>query len=303
MIKIKKIIASVTLMSFLLTMTPTAVAIGDMWGTNIGAAGMKQVLEQVFLVLRKTILQTLKKEANKMVKGAVEKAVSGASGEDMVIVDYEDFIFGSSQVAAEETLEDFFSTLQSGVSTSERDMLRDIELTISNQLSPGKPESTLREVVNSDDPIGDIFDQTKGGGVGALLSYQFGDYNNSKNVYINAKRVVDNKAAQVADAQRTEAIAGSGFNTIVDGNKVIPGKISQEIVSAAETMPIEMINNASSLEEVIASFVVSSVTGFIKSGINVVSKPIKNEARKINRNTKNGVKELQDKIKKGLTTN
>lgn len=301
MTKIKKIIASITIAAFLFTTVTPAVVHAEMWGTNIAAGVMKQVLEQVFLVLRKTILQTLKKEANKMIKSSIEKAVSGSSGEPMVVSDYEDFIFGSAQVAAEDMLDDFFSVLQEGVSTAERDMLRSVEQTISKQLTPAMPEVTLKEIVDSSDPLGDVFDQTKGGGIGALMSYQFGNYNNSTNAYVNAKEKIQATAAKVAKSQEAEVIAGGGFNTIVEGTKVIPGKISQEIVAAAEIMPIEMINNASSLEEVIASFVVSSVTSFVKSGINVVTKPINNELRKIQRNTENGIDELQDKIKKGLT--
>ncbi len=302
MSKIKKIVASIVIASFLLTSVTPTIVHAEMWGTNIASSMMKQVLEQVYLVLRKTILQTLKREANEMIKSSIEKAVSGSSGEPMVVSDYEDFIFGAAQVAAEDTLDDFFSVLQEGVSSEERDMLRNVEQTISKQLTPAIPEVTLREVVDSDDPISDIFNQSKGGGIGALMSYQFGAYNNSTNAYVNAKQIVQSKARQVAEARKTEVLAGSGFNTVVDGNKVIPGKVSQEIVSAAEQMPIEMINNASSLEEVIASFVVSSVTSFVKSGINVVTKPINNEMRKIRRNIgKNGVQELQDKLKKGLT--
>lgn len=302
MAKIKKIIATITIAAFLFSTVTPAVVHAEMWGTNIASGLMKQVLEQVFLVLRKTILQTLKKEANNMIKGSIEKAVSGSSGEPMVVADYEDFIFGAAQVAAEDTLDDFFSVLQEGVSSAERDMLRGVEQTISKQLTPVMPEVTLREVVDSSDPLGDLFDQTKGGGVGALMSYQFGDYNNSTNAYVNSRKIIEAKARQVAKAQEAEVIAGGGFNTVVDGGKVIPGKVSQEIVTAAEIMPIEMINNASSLEEIIASFVVSSVTSFVKKGISVVSKPINNEMRKIKRNMgQNGVKELQDKIKKGLT--
>ena len=301
MTKIKKIIATLTIAAFLFSTATPAVVHAEMWGTNIASSLMKQVLEQVFLVLRKTILQTLKKEANNMIKGSIEKAVSGSSGEPMVVSDYEDFIFGSAQVAAEDMLDDFFSVLQDGATTTERDMLRGVEQTINKQHSPGQPEVDLHDTVNSADPIGNVFNQSLGGGIGALMSYQFGDYNNSTNAYVNSREKIEQRAEQVAQAQQTEVLAGSGFNTVVQGSKVIPGKVSQEIVTAAETMPIEMINNASSLEEVIASFVVSSMTSFIKSGINVVSKPINNEMRKISRNIgQNGIKELQDQIKRGI---
>lgn len=301
-IKIKKIIATVIVTSFLFVTISPAVAIGDTWGTNVGAAMMQTVIEEVKLVLRKTILQTLKKEANKMVRGAVESAISGISGESMVVANYSDFIFGSAQNAAEDKLDDFFSVLQEGVSTSERDMLRNVEQVIGNQLSPGQPQVTLRETVNSNDPIGDVFNQIKGGGVGALISYQFGEYNNSTSAYINAKEEVKRVASQTALSQQTEVIAGSGFNTITNGNKVIPGKISQEIIAAAETMPIQMINNASSLEEVIASFVVSATTSFLKQGIKTISDPSKKSTDKWAKNIgPNAKKILQDKIKKGLT--
>lgn len=302
MIKIKKIIATAIITSFLFVTVSPAVAIGDTWGTNVGSAMMQTVIEQVSMVLRKTILQTLKKEANKMVRSAVENAVMGISGESMVVADYADFIFGSAQNAAEDKLDDFFSVLQEGVSTAERDMLRNVEQMIGGQISPGQPQVTLREVVNSNNPIEDVFNQVKGGGVGALLSYQFGEYNNSTNAYINAKKEIERVASQTALAQQTEVIAGAGFNTITNGNKVIPGKISQEIVAAAETMPIQMINNASSLEEVIASFVVSSTTSFLKQGIKTISDPSGKSTKKWVKNMgPNAKKIMQDKIKKGLT--
>lgn len=295
MIKIKKIILTITMAGFLFSMFTPKIARADMWGQNLAATLMKQVLEEAFLVLRNTILQTLKQEASSMIKGTIEKSVAGS-----VVSDYEDFIFGAAQVAAGDMLDDFFAVLQEGVSTSERDMLRNIEQTISKQISPEKPKVTLNEVVNSSDPIGDVFNQTVGGGVGALMEYQFGEYNNSTNAYVNTKERIEIRANQIAQAQQTEVLAGSGFSTTTDGGKVIPGKISQEIIAAAEIMPIEMINNASSLEEVIASFAVSAVNSFVKSGISVVSKPINNEIRKISRNVgKNGIEELQAQIKKG----
>ena len=46
--KIKKIIASITIAAFLFTTVTPAVVHAEMWGTNIAAGVMKQVLEQVF---------------------------------------------------------------------------------------------------------------------------------------------------------------------------------------------------------------------------------------------------------------
>jgi len=302
MIKIKKIIATAIISSFLFVTVSPAVAIGDTWGTNIGAAMMQTVIEEVSLVLRKTILQTLKEEANKMVRGAIENAVMGISGESMVIADYTNFIFDSSQDVAEDKLDDFFSVLQEGVSTQEREMLRDVEQMIGNQVSAEQPQISMYEYVGSSQPIQDLLNQTKGGGIEALLAYQFGEYNNPANIYINAKKLMEETASKHAQAQMAEAIAGSGFNTIINGNKVIPGKISQEIVASAETMPIEMINNASSLEEVISSFVVSATTSFLKQGIKTISDPSGKSTKKWVKNMgPNAKKIMQDKIKKGLT--
>lgn len=294
--KIKKIIASITICSFLfVTSAPPAAA----WET-VMTLPMKQAMEEAFDALWGMLLTALKQVAIKTVREQVEKMVSGSTGENQIIMDYEEFIYESIQEESEEYLTDFFSSIQTGASPGESDMLRDVENSIRTRLLPPEPKSTLSDIVSTSDPIKGVFDQRYGGGVKALLSYEIGPYNNPFNAYYNTEEIMMQKIEQLQESQKAEGVAGQGFKTYTSGNNVMPGSIYQHLVARAEGAPIEMITNATKWQEVVASFATTLIGAAIKNGISTTSKSEKTDKKRVNRNTGRGYPGIQTDIYLGL---
>jgi len=299
--KIKKSIASLIICGLLLVSTAPSAKAWETWASIPMGIGIEQALDALWAVL----LSTMKKAAVKTLSEQIEKMVSGGSGENQIIMDYEDFIYNSIKEESEEYMSDFFSSLQAGATPGERDMLRDVENSLRLKISPMEPKSTLSEIVNSPsgNPIDAIFDQRYGGGTKALLSYEFDPYNNPFTAYSNSAKVMTKKLTQLQDAQRSESIAGQGFATMVSGNKVMPGSIYQHLVATAEASPIDMITNATKWQEVIASFATTLIGSAIKNGISTTSNSKRTNKRRVNRTNGRGYPGILNDIYKGVIVN
>lgn len=296
--KTKKTIAVFILCSMLFVSSGLPVRAGY-WTENYTANAVDTMIDEAWAMLQAMILKALKEEAIKTLQDQVEKMVSGASGGG-IIADYEEFIYSSIRDEAETYLSDFFSSAQASVAPGEREMLRDIEQALEQRLLPSEPVSTLHEIVQTSDPVGDVFDQRYGGGVKALLSYQFGDYNNPFSAYVNAEKNVSKKVEQMQESAKAEVVAGQGFETMVKGNKVMPGSVYQDIVAQVEGAPIDMITNATNWQEVIISFATSLIGSAIKNGIETTSDSSKTDKRRVERTNKDGYPGIQNDIYLGL---
>ncbi|MEA1925828.1 MAG: hypothetical protein U9M90_01090 [Patescibacteria group bacterium] len=296
--KIKKTIAAILITTVLFLSSGTSVHAGY-WSETFESLPMKQGLEEVFTMLRSVMLSTMQREAIKQLKRQVEQAITGTTGESQMIADYEDFIYVSSYSEEKEYLSDFFATLQEGVAPGEREMLRNVEQSLEMRLLPEEPTSTLHEIVQTSDPIADIFDQRYGGGVKALMSYEFGDYNNPYSAYLNAESMLAQKMERISDAKRTEAMAGLGFKTHTGANSVMPGSIYQHLIATAEAAPMEMITNATTWQQVLANLVTGLVVGTMKNGIKTNSSPSDTDKGRINRSNSRGYSGIQTDIYQG----
>ena len=295
----KKIIATILIVGFLLG--PTGVARAGYWGENFPAAIMKEALEEAFTALKAIILQTVKQAAAEAIAERVEKLLSGTTEEAPVIGNYQDFIFGTAQRTTDTFLNDFFRTLQQGGKSPEtRAQLRMVEDAIRNEISPKFEDPKLDYYVQSENPRRDIFDQTVGGGIDAYMALQFGDFEHPVDVFMNTLERAESVYNSTAETQTAKSVAGGGFDTIVSGDNIKPGSVMKDLLVAAESMPMNIVSNATNWQEVIASVAVGAISGFIKNGIKTVSRPIESKIRRIRREFEDGVRGIQDQIYKGL---
>lgn len=293
----KKIVAAFLLTTLIFLSGGQAQA--GYWAENYAANIMDTMLDEVLEAFKKVILQQLKQAAGQSVIGRLRSLASGTTGKPGVIADYEDFIFGAAQRNVDNYVTDFFRTMQTGgVSSETRSELRMIEIAIRNELEPSMPEDLFEYRINSPTPREDVFDQAVGGGKEEYLALQMGG-GHPIDIFFDAENKISAKVEQEQKASTAETIAGGGFPTMTDGNKVVPGSVMRDLVASAEEMPIEMINNAGSWQEVIATMAVQSMVSFAKQGIAIVSKPVENKIRRIERNTTNGVKGVLDQVYNG----
>lgn len=260
------------------------------WGEPTTANIMKQMLEEAYTNFQKVILTGIKQAANETIIGQMRKLAAGTTGQPSVIADYEDFIFGSVRRNVDVHVTDFFRMMQTGgVSEETRSELRMAETAIRNELEPSMASQDMFEYrINSPTPRQDVFNQALGGGAEEYLAMQMSG-SHPVDIFFQAQNKIAAKVEQEEEAQKTKLIAGSGFDTAVSGNKVVPGAVMKDLLVAAETMPMEMINNAGSWQEVVATMAVKAVSSFVKTGINVVSRPVENQVRRINRTVDEGV--------------
>ena len=265
-----------------------------MTGADLGGA-----LSAVEQKTRSIILARMQQEAIKQIQDTMGDLVTGGNGHNSyVITSYEDFIYGTSQRAGEQMMTDFFKTMKQGVTSGEREVLRQVEAKVKEDLFSGLPKQTLGEFVENEqgekvvDPYGEIFG---GNDLTAWVEYETGPFNKPDKMVDYTKAMLLSYMNRVQDVQRTKAIANQGF----DPQNGIPGSVISQLIANAESAPIEMISNATSAEQVITSLATSTMTSFMRMGYNNVATPALNQIQKIDQRYDGGVEYIQSLIYEG----
>jgi hypothetical protein len=215
-----------------------------------------------------------------------------------VITSYEDFIYGTSRRAGEQMMTDFFKTLKEGVTPGEADTLREVETDLKKELFGGLPKQTLGSFVEGEtgvkavNPYTEVFN---GKNLDAFYEWKAGDFNDVNVIKNKTKNMVLNYMNMIKDVQRTKAVANQGFNP----QNGIPGSVISQLVAKSESAPIEMISNATSVEQVVTSLATSTLTSFMRTGYSNVSMPALNQIDKINQKYEGGIGLIQSMIYEG----
>ena len=196
------------------------------WFENFGANVMQIAIEEAITLFKKMILTSMKSAANQAIIGQMKNLAAGTSGRPGVVADYEDFIFGTTQRNVDKYVTDFFRVMQTGgVSTETRGELRMAETAIRNELAPSMPEDLFEYRIDSPTPRKDVFNQSMGGGKEEYLSMQMSGISHPVDVFFMANDLIGAQMEQEQEAQKAKVVAGGGFDTIVDGGKVVPGAV------------------------------------------------------------------------------
>ncbi len=299
-IKIKKTLVVVAMLVACLLFSGGRAQAGY-WAENFAANIMQIAIEEAREIFEKMILTSLKKAAGTAIIDQMKDLAAGTSGQPGVVADYEDFIYGTTQRHVDKYVTDFFRVMQTGgVSSETRDEFRMVETAIRNELAPSMPKDLFEYRIDSPEPRKDVLNQAVGGGKEEYLAMQMSGVSHPVDVFFLANDAITAKMEQEQEAQKAKVIAGGGFDTIVSGSKVVPGAVMKDLLVAAESMPIEMINNAGSWQEVISTMAVQALSSFVQNGINVVSRPIENQIRRIQRTTDEGINGVLQDVYSGI---
>ena len=264
--------------------------------TGIDLGGALSAVEQK---TRSIILARMQQEAIKQIQDTMGDLITGGNGHSSyVITSYEDFIYGTSHRAGEQMMTDFFKTMKQGVTPGERDVLRQVEAKVREDLFSGPPKQTLGEFVESEngekavDPYAELFSQND---LKAWVEFETGKFNKPGKMVSYTEQMLLSYMNKVQDVQRTKAIANQGFNP----QNGIPGSVISQLVANAESAPIEMISNATSAEQVITSLATSTMTSFMRTGYTNTAMPAANKIQKIEQTYDGGVGYIQSLIYEG----
>ncbi len=266
---------------------------------NVLGMDLNSILNTVEQKTQSIILARMQQEAIKQIQSTMGDLMVGNNGNgSYIITSYEDFIYGTSQRAGEIWMTDFFKTAKEGVTPGEAEVLRSVETDLKKELFGGPPKQTLGSFVENEtgekavDPIASMF---KGKNLDAFVEFKTGNFNDPNVIKSRVTSMVLNYMNSVRDVQRTKAIANQGFNP----QNGIPGSVISQLVAKTESAPIEMISNATSVEQVVTSLATSTLTSFMRTGYSNVSLPALNQIQKLDEKYEGGVRSIQSMIYEG----
>ena len=270
------------------------------WPTeNVLGMDLGNILNTVEQKTQSIILARMQQEAIKQIQSTMGDLMVGNNGHgSYVITSYEDFIYGTSRRAGEQMMTDFFKTLKEGVTPGEAEVLRTVEGELKKELFGGLPKQTLGDYIEGTTgfkavyPYESVFE---GNNLDAFMELRTGEFNDPRVIKAKTKAMVLNYMDMVRDVQRTKAIANQGF----DPQNGIPGSVISQLVAKAESAPIEMISNATSVEQVVTNLATSTLTSFMRTGYSNVSLPALNQIQKLDERYEGGVRTIQSMIYEG----
>jgi hypothetical protein len=217
-----------------------------------------------------------------------------------VITDYDDFIYGQAQRESYLYTKDFFRTLGDGVGDATGTMIDDIENAL---LSPESEVSTIDHYVQGG--LDNLFVSEKGGGKQAVVAMVDNDFNNPFGLYLRAKQYKENIEERVKKEREVEAIAGQGYasGTSEDNNLInLPGSLVASLTAKAESTYMDMINNATTLPEIVGTLAAGMLSKTIEAGVVTVTSPIDQKLKNIHDEVDGGVRQLQRDVYGGFGT-
>jgi len=282
--KFKKIIIVVGLITALCGLSSGNRALAGGWptfdaGGNLLGQGFKFGMETVRTMIQSMLLSQMQKQAVKQIRNAMHQAFSGGGeeGGSMAITDYQKFIFGSAGKVGQERIENIFQSLMSSASPEEQGILENIQKQIQNEIFPPMPSMNFNKIANGEGLFSgetmDFFEE-----------YNFGG-NHPYDIYLNTKERVLSEMKQKEESQKAKAIANQGINS----KNGVPGAITAQVMAKAESASIDMITNATTMQQVVANIAVSAISSFVEQGFNQASNPTSDQARNLGQSRQGGM--------------
>lgn len=269
------------------------------WGEAMAAELLSQAWIEAREAFKEAMLTSLKQQANNLIRDRVRVLLTGRGGSgSLVITNYDDFIYGAANREARVYTRDFFRVLGDGVGDATAVMYDEVEDAL---LSPESELSTIDQYVQGG--LDNLFDSSQGGGSQAVVAMASNDVNNPFGVYMRGQRLLENQAARAQKRAEVEAVAGGGFVSQKDPeNNLInlPGSVLAGLTVKAESMYMDMINQARSIPEIVGTMAAGMLSKTIEAGIVKVTSPIDNQLKSMHDTADGGVRDLQRDIYGGF---
>ncbi len=280
--KIKKIAVLFCLMCII--MAPVQHVRAEMWGTNMGASGMKQGLEEIFEEIKKAINSSVKMMSIKQATSTIEDLLYGGSSSPRNISNFEDFIINDPKNKAVTYGEDFLTSALRGTTSG--------DYTPAGGSSGGDAlgqaiesggNSVLDGWKGKNQPSVDYAEHCTGGGY-----FAGGDYKcltaiaaNHLNTPIGMALATDTAtSAKYVAEQKVQDLTAKSSGVLpakdAQGNTKIPSSMVEVIQNQQVNLPLEALANGDSnvFSSVIQSFATTLIVGVVERGLGEVQSSV-----------------------------
>jgi hypothetical protein len=266
------------------------VARAEVWGSNFGAAFIKEMLEKVARQLEGTLLSAFKSMAVNMLNKQINELIGGGSKGPLFITNWEDFIYRAARDQTNMVMNDFFTSTTRGKYTMANyvgvgdvnsvgqsylgKMIQQAKMATTEP--PAGPTYDLDAVVTSPDVI---FTTGDWRGLNSMFA------NPANNVYgmtLMAERKFQSELSKNINLLTAEAVANKGFTSVKqDGYVITPGSTLADVVSSAKTLPDRIVASAENPGELVGGVLMSvlnkTVTNLVQQGIGKVQSRVARE--------------------------
>lgn len=331
---LKKTITIILLLAFLGLMMPRP-ARADFWGTNLAAAIEGVTLTKMLDTIEKQLVANLKIMAIRIIQGRLQVLLTGSCGAYCIggssgfITDWQDYIFGSAQRTAENTVNTFFNGMRSGVGSGMERVVNNAQKRMDAEvLNTKKPD--LQNYA-PEGKVALIFDPTRSTGNDWIAFRKSLEPQNDPNwIYEQARKQYEEAFRQQEELRKTKATSYQGFtgtekkyssstyaagkygpggtgtenedygSISEDGLTSLPGSVTKDFMSEVSLMGVKMIEFANSIPEVVANMVAQTLTNLIAYGIRQVTDPIDNAVINVRNKVGTSINQTQSDIQSGM---
>lgn len=309
----RKRVAVLFLASFLVMTIPAPVARAGVWGEGFASSFMQTAIEKVLEFIENMLKGIAKSLAVQLaVRQANKLTGDGHKNGPSFITDYKRYIYGiamdESMLFVNDFLTETLGAKYSGLvyvaaSGNLQSLGRNYMSYLAAEANAGLRDSnyckyTLDQYTNN-----------------PLTSLQKGDWrvfnalvanpcNNPTGYTSQVKRAFQEDLQRRSDLARTRAIAGQGFTGTEKGGVITsPGAIVKDLVSKANTVPMDLIPNATGWGEILSAaagaFVNQVMTNMIQRGFESVAKKVDRELGKVDKKVLEARREIEGQLGPG----
>ncbi len=329
----KKTIATTLLISLLILIFPHSTQAGA-WGEALAAAVQEVTLQKILDSIEKTLVANLKIMAIRIIQGRLQVLLTGSCGSYCIggssgfITDWQDYIFGSAQRTAENTVNTFFNGMRSGVGSGMERVVNNAQKRFELEVLKEKKPDLVNYVPEG--KVEFIFDPTKPVSNRMIAFRKSNEQQNDEGaITVMAGSIWEETYRKQEELRKTKAQSYQGFkgtekksssssyaagkygpggygtenedyeSASEEGLTSLPGSIMKDITAEIKLMGVKLIEFARSIPEIVANMVVQTLTNLINHGIRQVTDPIDNAIINVRNKVGTSINNAQSQIQQG----
>ncbi len=279
----------------------------EAWGTNVGSALMKDMLDRMYDKIQGMMLQVSKQASSEVMHSSVGNLVSrGNDGNPLYITDWDNFLIEEPLEKSALYMNDFFTLTTRGRASSGNYVpysssgSSGARVSYDSYLVGQAKESIFGSNIYQTDLNQYTSDPSQMLASGNWRAYNAFISNPANNPFGYNLMAEDAYLGQLENERRkaeVKAIAYQGYREESNNGQVVtPGSIVKDLVSQDMEFTNNLISGATHPEEVITATLTRMVTNSIKQGMGTVQRDINRELRQIENYTRTVDRKIENSI-------
>jgi len=330
----KKITAAILLLAFLSLAIPQPTRAGA-WGEPMRATIMEITWTRMLETIEKTMVANLRIMAIRVIQGRLQVLLTGSCGAYCIgggssgfITDWQDYIFGSAQRTAENTVNTFFNGMRSGVGSGMERVVNNAQKRFELEVLETKKPDLQNHV--DEGKVEFIFDPTKSVSNRMIAFRKSNEPQNDEGaIMFQAGGIYAEAYRRQEELRKTKADSGQGFKSTEkksssssyaagkygpggtgtenedyesvseDGITTFPAIVLKDATSEIVNIWTKLLETAQTIPDIAANMAAQTLTNLVNYGIRQVTDPIDKAITDTRNKVGTSISNAQSQIQQG----